>query len=107
MATITKTAIKVSTAIAAASNSGGTLYTCPASSYAILNISVYSDTACRVTVGGSTVIAGDTTGVGSTAFKTDTNRRSFTVYVGPGQAVAWTESGTSGIDVSGVEFVNN
>lgn len=99
MATYTN-AIAVSGAVAA-TNSGGTLYTCPANSYAIIN--VYA--AFTGLLGGSISVGGQTYPMvfsngsgGSGAVWT------LTFHVGPGQAVVNTGGGT--VAISGVQFTN-
>lgn len=94
------TTLKVSAAVSAASNSAaasGTIYTCPANSYAELNLCMlWVAGVHNVTVAGQRVNA--------------INSASYTIpiIVGPGQAVAYTNTISSGnvAYVSGVEFIN-
>lgn len=86
--------IKVSAAVANSRTSNGTIYTCPANSYAILNayIATTNDT---ISVGGVLVLYDAAANIMKT------------IYVGPGQSVV-TAHGASGlITVSGVEFINS
>jgi hypothetical protein len=90
---------KVSAAVDASSSSSTTLYTCPANSYAILNLFVeYSSGTVIVTVAGNRVLLNTTTA--------DLNTVK-TIYVGPAQAVACTITSTATVYINGVEFINS
>lgn len=86
----------VSGAVSATSSAAsGTLYTTPANAYAIVNLYISAVADFSVTV--ATRLVHQTTG-----------SKSYTIYVGPGQAVAFTNAnpGVSIIEVSGVQFTN-
>lgn len=86
--------IKVSAAVANSRTSSGTIYTCPANSYAILNAYI--------------AVANDSIAVGGVTALTDTaNNIMKTIYVGPSQTVVTTHGGSGLITVSGVEFINS
>lgn len=86
--------VKISAAVSNSRNSNGTIYTCPANSYAILNVLILSP-ADSVSVGGvSTFVA--TTG---------SDRA--TIYVGPAQTVVSNHGASNLVTVSGVEFTNS
>ena len=92
------TTLKVSTAIAASTTSTGTLYTCSANSYALINL--YSSNAVTVTIGGQTIFAA--------VSPSSTNFPGTGYVVGPSQAVAVTVNGTSAtVTITGVEFANS
>lgn len=80
------TTIKVNGAVSARSVGAGTLYTAPATGYAILNVTLES--SGTLTLAGRTILVLSTTQL---------------IYVGPSQALACT-SGT--FNATGVEFVN-
>jgi hypothetical protein len=90
------TTIKISAAISNQVTNSGTLYTCPANSYAIVNLAYdWTAASCFFQVAGRTV--GFITGADATVGP---------IYVGPGQAVTIT-AGASGTGyISGVEFIN-
>ncbi len=92
------TTIKMNAAVAANTSAAGstTLYTAPASGYAVVNLYMSASTgSVTVTVGGRTV-----------ASIAATNTVSYqSVFVGPSQALACS-IGTGTVAISGVEFVN-
>jgi hypothetical protein len=107
------TTIKVSAAVSA-SGTGTTLYTCPANAYAILNVyaSVPNGVTGTVTVDGKEVLTLDNNGSTTIFPKMSSGNgyspASFTIYVGPSQAVACTSSGGSAtVKVTGVQFINS
>lgn len=91
-------AYEVNGAVAARdTGASGTLYTCPAASFAILNLYVGNAAGPTITVGAKEVSVGSGPGTFGTT----------QIYVGPGQSVAFTgNSGSNVIAVSGVEFTN-
>lgn len=95
MATYTK-GLSVSAAVAAGPGAG-TLYTCPANSYAILNLHLGTPATDSVTVGGISVYVG-----AAITTNIKDNYMSSIIYVGPGQSVV-----AAGIvSISGVQFTN-
>ena len=82
----------VSAGVSNATTSTGTLYTAPASGYAILNLYVQSGAVVGVEVGGN-IVFDENTGFHGT------------IYVGPSQAVTvFSNIGTATVSISGVEF---
>lgn len=88
------TTIKINAAVTG-SGTSGTIYTAPASGYAILNVRL-SGSNQGITVGG---------------IQTITNQAAtstpYTIYVGPSQAVAVTTDSTGSVQVTGVSFINS
>lgn len=92
------TTIRISGAIAVSINTGGTtLYTCPANSYAVVNVN-WSTAIVWVRVGGANI---GNPGVFSAAGMLNN------IHVGPGQSV--TTSAGAGLDwnLYGVQFTNS
>lgn len=97
----------------AVNGTSGTLYTCPANSYAIINAAAISDglNNNQLTVGGKVVAYMDGTG-GSTSVHSSSGVACTTnsymsfgpIYVGPSQAVA--VSGGADWNISGVCLTN-
>lgn len=97
------TTIKIQTAVSASAflSTGGTsstIYTCPASSYAILNFSGDEGAAGYALVSDNKAVKKDNTSSGSNTF-----------YVGPGQTVKVTCTNGTLVTfyVTGVEFKNS
>lgn len=114
------TTIKVNQAVSATRTTDGTIYTCVATGYAIVNISILGvATAANIDVSlaGRNLINGRVEVSGSTNFNgsatpTSTNYECAMVgqiMVGPSQALSVTGiSGTGAtINVTGVEFINS
>lgn len=86
------TTIKISAAVSATTTTTGTLYTCAANSYAILNI--HSVGAISYTIA-------------SRVYTMTAGQPPVQIYVGPSQAVAVTVNGSSAtVSLTGVEFIN-
>jgi lipoate-protein ligase B len=87
------TTIKIQTAISNSTTSG-TLYTCPANSYAIVQVSYNGNSADVLSIGGQDLVKSGNSG-------------QFTgIYVGPGQAVIYMPNISGTGKISGVEFKN-
>jgi hypothetical protein len=87
---------KVNAAVSATRSTNGTMYTAPSNGYAILNYYISTNNAGDITV-ASNVAANGVSGAPQKG----------TIYVGPSQVVAAANiAGTTGINLSGVEFVN-
>jgi hypothetical protein len=95
MATYTN-APAVSAAVSATASASGTLFTCAANSYAVINVH-YDGTGggVSVTIGGRRLVL-TTSAVGLL-----TN-----VYVGPGQAVAIVVGAAGTVEISGTQYTN-
>jgi hypothetical protein len=91
MATVSKSSIVISAAISA-SGSGGTIYTAPASSYALVNLYV-SGSGVTVSVGGQQAFVSS----GSSSFQ---------LVVGPSQSIQISGAALP-CYVSGVLFANS
>lgn len=83
-------------------NSGGTAYTCPLNSYAIVQIysTVTSGYSVYISISGTLVIE-------VTSLKVGTYQ---SIYIGPGQSLTYSfpiSGGTFSIGVTGVEFKNS
>lgn len=90
--------LKGSTAVSgavAASGTTGTIYTCPANSFAICNFYMTGGTLPLCSVGGVPASAGATVGVSQ-------------LYVGPGQSVVISDGGAAptSVGLSGVQYTN-
>lgn len=99
------TTIKISAAVAASRSTPGVLYTCPANSYAIVQVHLISNGSVAIVSLGSMPIVSNYSG--------GTAGLVFGIYVGPGQSLNAT-MGTdqygsySGIaNTSGVQFTNS
>ena len=114
------TTIKVNQAVSASRTTDGTIYTCVATGYAIVNISIIGVTIAAsidVSLAGRNLINARVQTTGSTSFNglsnpTDINHECAMVgqiMVGPSQALSVTGiSGTGAtINVTGVEFINS
>ena len=125
----TKSGTRISNAVSASvvsTSTSGTLYTCPANSYAVLNVSGRINTggtnqSIEVLVAGQimfsmTALSGtsdisssnglSTIQGGATGFPAV---QAATLYVGPGQSVTFAKTGStaSSIRITGVEFINS
>jgi hypothetical protein len=96
------TTLKVSGAVSAVATASGTMYTCPANSYAIINVLVTSasESDGEVQVDGRTVSLAQIVSAGY-------SRVAVTAHVGPGQVVSFVKnSGSPTAYISGVQFIN-
>lgn len=112
------TTLKVSAAVSASiatTSTSGTLYTCPANSYAIVNVHCETNGTTGHTafasVAGAVVcqVAYDQRNNSTdTAVRTFTKAISNNVIVGPGQSITYekTAQTTTRVYVSGVAFIN-
>ncbi len=102
------TTLKVSGAVSATGSNIGTLYTCGATGYALINISITTAANLTVSIGGRIVLAlVGTAGVGVGTPATNAGLSSAGFVVGPSQAVAITAWSTGTVTISGVEFINS
>jgi len=92
MATIGN-AFEINAAVSNSRTSTGTLYTAPATGFAIVNLATFGGGASTFTVDGRRVHVGTESYVQG-------------IYVGPSQVLAVTIGGGETAQVSGVEFVN-
>lgn len=91
---------KISAAVSASRTSTGTLYTCPAASYAIVRINENTSAGTTSwTLDGRSIVP--LTDTGSPGLK-----KIDVLYIGPGQALVCTIGTTATCTVVGVEFVN-
>ncbi len=98
------TTIKVSAAVSATSTgTGTTLYTCAASSYAIVNIGIKDTGGAGTTV----TISVDGKEIHQSALGATTTRLLQGIYVGPSQAVSFSAGASTTVTVTGVEFINS
>lgn len=118
--------VSVSAAISnSISGFSGLLYTCPANSYAIINVYIgitfsTNINTCRVFVGGQPVLLGQNTilvnGQSPTIIQSGNSESSAVnglyvtksgIVVGPGQEVTFNFSASAGqVSISGVQFTN-
>lgn len=107
--------LKISSAVSAtvsANNTTSTLYTCPANSYAILNVYVTSSSASTsnsIQVDGKTVILLGNGAVVPSVTTTSSASAGFTLYVGPSQVITVVSAGIGVVtaNVTGVCFINS
>lgn len=91
-------AIKVNAAIAVTQNTVTSLYTAPATGYAIVNIWITNGSLVTLTLGGLTLLSNP--GTDALTF--------YSVYIGPSQALAISvNAGGRAVNVTGVEFINS
>lgn len=91
--------IVVNAAVAASASTNVTLYTAPATGYAIINVSPQGAAAtASILVGGKQVCNFDASALQRTAVQ---------IFVGPSQAVSMQSHSAGTVDISGVEFINS
>lgn len=103
--------IKISQAVAAsntANNNTVNIYTCPAESYAILNVTCTGAAVAGWVKIGNYAVASIASGATFPAFGSTDRGASMTVYLGPSQVLKVTSNGAGNVsvDVTGVEFIN-
>lgn len=97
------TTLKVQAAIGASLTGNGTLYTCPANSYAIVNFTNVGGTSGFQLLLDSKVVF---TGFMSSPSAVE-GSRPVQIYVGPGQSLVTSGGGGQNAHVTGVEFKNS
>lgn len=118
------TSLKVNGAVSASRGTDGTLYTCPANSYAIVNLSIDNDSGSPdgvilFSIDGKKLVSGSIISSGAAFFNGQSTLAGgnygdtavlTSVFVGPGQSLTVDfVSGGSGSTayVTGVEFINS
>lgn len=97
----TSAAVSATKSVNTSGTSTDTLYTAPATGYAIINLFVtaFASTQLVVSIGGRTVL-----------ISTAVDSQSRTFYVGPSQSVVATVTGAAGLTTvvtSGIEYINS
>lgn len=90
--------LKVSQAVSNQRTSTGTMYTCAANSYALVQICATANgSGLSVTIDGQTVLN----------YSTASLNVPYSFYVGPNQAVACSIGTTGTVSITGVQFINS
>jgi hypothetical protein len=116
--TVVLQGIKINAAVAASRSSNGTVYTAPATGYAIVNVAFSGGVGgLNITVGGQQVMSFYGAAINQLTPKSDaaavvavagssTGNGPMQVYVGPSQVLAVAGYTAGSVTISGVEFIN-